>query len=407
MRDIKEDINKYIGVFRKKSSLAALLHASDVLEEIGKPAVPALAEAVNDKDIIPKWGIFMAIDGIGPDAAEAIPALVGSLNDEVLGSSAAMTLGIIGSKAKPVVSALLKALETGKDKRMKVNVIQSLGKIGSRAGNVISALVKAMKDPDSGIRVEAAEALGRIGLNTKAVAFTLSSALQDRNEIVRKRAAWAFGRIRPKPKGSALEPVVSAMRDNAGVSISAVDALSVLNFKLAKYAIPVLIKAREESVDEGDAERKMIASVVLHRIITDVTRETIRLVKEELRNKDPEHRGLAAWVLGEIGRVAESALPALMKRLKDRNQTVRWFAAEAVCKIDRRFAGETVQVFVENLKMPGKYSKLEAIKRLSDIGGSSALEPLALIAENAYDGSVRAAAREAVKKIKKGNRITE
>ena len=51
-----------------------------------------------------------------------------------------------------------------------------------------------------------------------------------------------------------------------------------------------------------------------------------------LKDKDRDVRWVAAWALGEIG--DQAAVPALSKALKDKHETVRDAAAEALKKLE-------------------------------------------------------------------------
>src|SRR5438045_1497773 len=71
----------------------------------------------------------------------------------------------------------------------------------------------------------------------------------------------------------------------------------------------------------------------------------------ELKPQDANVRAKAANSLGDIGRKAQSALPALLESLKDRDTHVRVSAAFALWKIDGN-AKVAVPVLVKAMKDP-------------------------------------------------------
>jgi HEAT repeat protein len=55
-----------------------------------------------------------------------------------------------------------------------------------------------------------------------------------------------------------------------------------------------------------------------------------------LKDKDEEVRRYAAKALGNIGPKAKEAVPALIEALKDENLDVRYYAQEALNKIQKK-----------------------------------------------------------------------
>jgi HEAT repeat protein len=98
-----------------------------------------------------------ALDQIGPDAKDAVPALVEGLKDENINVRryAAGALGQIGSNAKEAVSALVQALKDNNDvvrryeetwlhpkkedgpSRLRRSIVEALGRIGPEAKEAV------------------------------------------------------------------------------------------------------------------------------------------------------------------------------------------------------------------------------------------------------------------------------
>ena len=202
VRDSAADVLGDIGP-EAKAAVPALIEAikdddirwsaENALGEIGPEAVPALVEALKDKDSGVRERATMALGKIGP---EAVPALVEALKDKDSGvrERAAMALGRIGPEAKSAVSALIEALKD-KNSGVRERAAMGLGEIGPEAKSAVSALIEALKDKDSGVREQAAMGLGEIGLEAKSAVSALTEALKGKVIYLHKKAADALGKI--------------------------------------------------------------------------------------------------------------------------------------------------------------------------------------------------------------------
>src|SRR5262249_1200978 len=145
--------------------------------------------------------------GIGPEAHEAVPALIAGLRDEdleVLGATLS-TLGQNGPRAQAAVPALTDMLAdprllgythsfgvaTGpRPHFLRAGVANGRGRSGPGAGPAVPALGAMLGDEQAVIRAAAAEALG--GISPAAVP-ALIQALQDQEKEVRQAAVSALG----------------------------------------------------------------------------------------------------------------------------------------------------------------------------------------------------------------------
>jgi HEAT repeat protein len=107
------------------------LRAGHILEEIGKPAVPALIQAVTAPPL-----------GQRPELAQG---------------GAALILGNL--RAVEAVSVLRNLLNTGSDSNRTIAAV-SLGKIGDKSA--LDDLIRAVEDPDYEVRFSAISALGEL-----------------------------------------------------------------------------------------------------------------------------------------------------------------------------------------------------------------------------------------------------
>jgi beta-lactamase regulating signal transducer with metallopeptidase domain len=134
--------------------------AAKQLGKIGKPAVPALIELLAEDNC---WAAE-ALGEMGPDAEEAVPALIKAVNEGGPG-------GVRGFSAA------------------------ALAKIGPGAREAIPALIKAAEDDHWNTRMLAVDALGYLSNGDVRVEQALKIALLDENAKVRDAASKALRRI--------------------------------------------------------------------------------------------------------------------------------------------------------------------------------------------------------------------
>jgi bilin biosynthesis protein len=150
-----------------------IVQASELLEELGEPAVDPLIDALNNPNKNIRRYSAHVLGEIGDE--KAIEPLIQSLSDD--------------------------------NKWVRRETSGALSKMGDPA---TQPLIKLLDNPDWKIRGGAAWALGRIG-NKKAVEPLIKS-LQDESGFVRSGAAWALGTIHDE---RALEPLTKARNDKS------------------------------------------------------------------------------------------------------------------------------------------------------------------------------------------------
>ena len=176
-----------------------------------KPAVDGLIVSLGEGTIEARGDAAVALAAIGPDAAEAVPALqkiltaptVGEDDSASLRYTSAFALGRIGTAAAPAVEAL-QALSTSDDPLMATVAVWALLKIeptkAERFETAVPLLRKALRGDAELVRLEAAVALGDIGPKAaSAIPILELVAEDDPVDGVRKAAQAALGRIKGSP----------------------------------------------------------------------------------------------------------------------------------------------------------------------------------------------------------------
>ncbi|MCA9101831.1 MAG: HEAT repeat domain-containing protein, partial [Planctomycetales bacterium] len=168
-----------------------------------KDAVPALVEALKDSDPDVGSEINFALGAIGPAAKEAVPTLSSMVNDENEGLrySAVFALGEIGPDAKPAGDALIANLREHRDDDPFLTLASALAlsriypNSPNAAKTLVPILTAGLKHERSSVRAEIARALGDIGADAKSSVGALRDAVNDADEQVRSAAAEALDKI--------------------------------------------------------------------------------------------------------------------------------------------------------------------------------------------------------------------
>lgn len=196
--------------------------AESTLIKIGRPAVPSLAAVLKEPDDEYRVWAANILSNIGPDADEAVDALIAAFKDprdsmrrgRGAGSSKAqsgdqsvrvrtargmfiLALGRIGPGAKSAVPVIMEALKED-HVRIHLMAITALGNIGPGAGEAIPALIKELKHNGYVERRDAATAIAKIG-NPAAMAAVpgLVELARDPDPQVADAAKDALAKIDP------------------------------------------------------------------------------------------------------------------------------------------------------------------------------------------------------------------
>ena len=129
--------------------------AADVLVNIGEPAVPALINALDDKEMLTRYGAVVTLAEMGASAGPEVPALIKRLKDKIplVRSTAALALGMIEATTEEAVLALLEVMDNA---FMHGYAISAFGEMGEP---VVPELTKATNHKHHHIRANATIAL--------------------------------------------------------------------------------------------------------------------------------------------------------------------------------------------------------------------------------------------------------
>lgn len=182
---------------------ALIRAAAVVLGKIGPEAadaVPALLKQVNNEEAVIRREVLFALGKIGPTAKDAIPAALARVDDPdaTVRYSAVYALGRIGPNAAPATERLLKELES-EDYYYATCCAMSLVRIAPDndkiSPRVLPLLIGALKHDEPSVRAEAANTLGMLGPKAQQGLNALKNATYDQNSVVRQTVADAIAKI--------------------------------------------------------------------------------------------------------------------------------------------------------------------------------------------------------------------
>jgi HEAT repeat protein len=240
---------------------------------------------------------------LGRNAEQAVPALVELLADEneTVRAAAADALGDIGIVDDRVVLELLAITgDDGHPYYPRVHANATLAKLGVAA---VPALIAALDSDTLRVRTAACQTLGEIGAQAVPA---LTAALNSEREAVRTGSATALGSIGKVNQTATASPLPGLLRMLEQGSPEAAQTLGGLG---DPAAVPALVHAL------SDSNYLCVQAALSLGQIADPA--AVMPLVEVLRDADKfwVPRGAAAVALGDMGQLAEPAIPALTEAL--------------------------------------------------------------------------------------------
>ena len=371
-------------------SAAVRAHAADALGKIGpaaKPAAPALIELMTDPDDAvcrqalealrqirpgPEVGIpavtkvlteaspamqvraLHALAEIGP---EVVPFLIEALAEEDAVHWACIGLQEIGPEAKDAVPALIEALD---DPRLDVRreVTLALAAIGEAAAPAIPKLVVLLDDELR--RVPATYALGSIGGLPPDVEAKIRANCKSDDAFLRTISHWAIARLHPDDKAEVRTAVAMMLEvlksDDPRACSGAVQCLIDLD-----AGPEIMLPAIEETLEDADEET---AKAVLDTMAASAGPEAVPRLLNALKHKGV--RPYAAYILGQLGPAAKPAVGALADMLDDESPEAQREALFALAEIgaEAKAAVPAIARLIEEREGPICYGACYALGRI-------------------------------------------
>ncbi len=288
--------------------------------------------------------------------------------------------------AQPTNSQL-KALRSDKAEDRQV-AAQALGYANPDSSeSVIPALVAALEDQSPEVRLQAAQSLGFIvcaankgGIGVERLANdALLRALKDPQPFVRAIALRSVAAIsKTTPPTSAPPALLGVLTEDDSAKVRAEAAAALSNYPVnPERTIAALFKVCENDVPLVRDQANDTLAVFLP------TEASVPLLISELKSRSRDTRYRAVEMLGRLGTVAESAVPALAKiltepvddemkksRLHDSLWDPAWVAARSLGYIAPRTkaADEAIQALTVAMQTANDARRDEMARVLGDFG---------------------------------------
>lgn len=414
---------------------SVVLPALNTLATLEEAAVPVLVEALKDPKA--RYWACIGLAEIGEDAAAATDALAkvvkeGEIDERL---QAMLALAAIGTEAAPAAPVLVAALESP-DKSLRFPAAYALGKICAVTAD--AALQKVAAEDDEVLAATAAWARAQTHRGEKpfadAALSRLLKLLADEEPGVREGAVAGLSdlaaQLDDEQKKQLATRFVGLITDAhpevglaAGAALIRLGAASLgpLRGKLADPAVrthvleilagigPAATPALDDIVkelDDADPDHAGEAAVAIGAIGPAAAAAVPRLRRVVADTGRPLGlRYAAAYALGRLGPAAKESEPELRKLAETDDEmmaTVAIWAALKVAPEDKLLFERAVPLLRRALRGDREMVRLEAAVALGDIGpaAATAIPMLELVAEDDPVKPVRAAAAEALKKIR-------
>jgi HEAT repeat protein len=358
-----------------------------------KVMLPLFIQLMEDSDP----GVRMRILNATAEAGEAaVPGLINALKNEKTAYWACIVLHEIGPNAKEAVPALVEKL---KDPRPDIRreAVLALGAINEAALPVLPQIAAVLDDKDTDPRTAATFVLGELKqIPADAEAKIRKNAKSD-DRFLSTVSLWTLARIHPEDKElrrQTTEQLFERLKDtDPHVGSMAARALASL-----PPAPEITLPLWEKSMKNADAATLRNALDALATLGAPAVPRLIEFLDRK------EIRVNAIFILGQIGPEAAPAIGALSKLIADDDRNVATEAVLALGKIGPA-AKAAVPALIESLQKENCPNAHAVIFTLGKIGpDAAAAEPLILKAMLGEDHSLASIGAWALTQLHPGSK---
>ena len=291
--------------------------------------IPVLKDCLKHQDSEVQIAGARALWTLGPEAKDAVAALMETLNsskDDQVRGAIVTTLGQIGAASKSAVPAIL---ETMKIKEIRPKAILALAKIGPEAKEAVPVLTANLEDRDS--RIMAIKALGEIGKEAKVAVTKMTQLLAERDKDLRLTILTALKEMGPAAKEAV--PAIGNCLDfkDKEVSLQALEVLGGLGPD-AKAAVGDIIRL---FLDEDTSPTNTLRGKAVDTL-AKIGKPAVQRVHQALKQSNKFVRIGAAQALGQIGPDAKEATSSLRQMSNSPDPLLHQAADDALFKIQKR-----------------------------------------------------------------------
>ncbi len=344
----------------------------EVPKFLGKNSIQWMEILEKDKRFKYKRAAIFAMEYFGPAERGTIDVLTLVLRRKGehpdIKQAAAQVLGRMGADAKAAVPALVSALATDENPKVRQAAAKALGgKMVPHSKRAVPELAEALAYKDHGVRDAAAASLKDLGKESRLVIDKVIKAVKDKHNPRFTRMYCAQLLSTFKQDGDRVLPILVATAQEKEADPT-----------LRKVAVDGVAKFKKDSHDAGEALQKIF-----------LEKDAPILLRKS-----------AGEALVAIGTESSLVWPTVKKGLSDKNKEIR---EQAI-----RIAGKLCQEESELVPLLTKLCdesiidlQLAAIQELGEIGppAKAAIKKLKLLTKTAPRRIIREAAAKALKRI--------
>lgn len=301
-RAIRE-IQSSDGAERRKAAYTLNSLGADAL-----PALPHIIKGLSDTEEQVWFQCVQLVAKIGPDAADAIPALVDNIENpgrryrNQVWYRASYALGRIGEAAIPAASGML----GNSNSYVRSAVAKALSWMGTTASKMIPELIPLLDDDAADVRQYVAEALGQIGQESiSSLVIVLKSGSSDRARIAALSALAGMGAEAAKTR-EVIAPLVSPTTQT-DLRCAAIDALA--QFRLpAGELFPLL-----ENVISLDDEKTWEACFAALLLTSDRAASLVPWMETQLKQASDPQKIRVLALTQKLGPKVGSLAPEIVR----------------------------------------------------------------------------------------------
>lgn len=287
------------------------------------PSLKELRAQLKDKEAGTRRQAARALGKMKSKAAPAVPDLLQALvdHDPYVRNEAAYSLGYIGPKAAAAIPIFLKILQDKKQIALWGAATWSLGQMGPQGKAALPVLDKNLSSRHFLSRAESAGALANLEKSLPEALSILKRALTSPSRTRRLMAAYGFGAMGPRAAKALPELKAALFEKDDEVRVQVIQSIGKIKSGAAPIA-PALI--------EYLAHENWRTTEATWRCLVEIGGKASPALCKGLSNEKSKIRKQCAVVLGRLGPKAKSAIPALVKALKDSKPEVRDAAIDAL-----------------------------------------------------------------------------
>jgi HEAT repeat protein len=365
-KSLKENIKILIDGLKEVGRGGNWYGTVQALAAIGpdaREALPALLEALEKPEGYNfAYNLAPAISRMGPDAVEPLVKLLSSTNEQ-LQMAGRQGLQMMGSDAVPALIPMLK----NNDTRVRMEVLTILASHGSAGSDSVGQLIELVKGSDKTVRNRALGLLTQMGAEAAPAAPELVKLIADSATTSADVSLMVrlLGQIGPPAKAAVPELKKLLDHQQTIVKADAAEALLRIDPESKKQGVAVLM----ELLRQKQAGLNLIAAsgALLQNGVP--VNELFPLLQQYVKVHPGNKQALVATLVSGPQPLKEAA-PILRELTKDANGSVRNEAVLALARVD----GQDKDVVTELRAMLGQASfpwRDRAVAALGALGPSA------------------------------------